>query len=73
MTAVTELVVIVFNLVQLLSRRDPACRVRTRPSRTQILLENAKGWIQLHGRELEAWALVVLGMLFTIRGLAEVF
>jgi hypothetical protein len=37
------------------------------PSQTPILIENTKDWARLHRRELAAWALGVVGVLFAIK------
>jgi hypothetical protein len=71
-TATTVLVVIIFNLIQLLLIEIPLVAFKVAPSRTPVLVESAKEWARLHGRELGVWALVVLGALFAVRGLVEV-
>jgi hypothetical protein len=71
--AVNLLVVILFNLIQLLLIEIPLIALRVAPSRTPILIEDAKAWARMHGRKLAAWALFVLGVLFAIRGLIELF
>ena len=71
-TSVTVLVVVVFNLVQLLLVEIPMVALKVAPSQTPILIDNAKEWARLHGRALATWALVVLGVLFAIKGLVEV-
>jgi hypothetical protein len=70
---VTVLVVIVFNLIQLLLIEVPIVALKVAPDRTPALLERAKEWARLHGREYGAWALVALGAMFAIRGLLELF
>jgi hypothetical protein len=71
-TAVTVLVVVVFNLIQLLIIEIPIVALKVAPARTPIMIDQAKEWSRLHGRELAVWALAVLGALFAIKGLVEV-
>jgi hypothetical protein len=71
-TAVTVLVVILFNLIQLLLIEVPLVALKVAPAQTPILIERAKEWARNHGREYAAWALIVLGVLFAIKGLVEV-
>jgi hypothetical protein len=71
-TTVTVLVVIVINLIQLLFIEIPIVALKVAPTQTPILIEHAKEWGRLHGREYGARGLVVLGVLLTIRGLVEV-
>jgi hypothetical protein len=70
--AVTVLVVILFNIIQLLLLEVPLVALKVAPDQTPILIERAKAWARVHGREYGAWALVVLGVLFAIKGLVEV-
>ncbi len=70
-TAVTVVVVIVVNLIQLLLIEIPIVAFKVAPTQTPVLVANAKEWGRLHGRKYGARALVVLGALFTIKGLAE--
>jgi hypothetical protein len=70
--AVTVLVVILFNLIQMLLIEVPMVALKVAPSRTPVLIENAKDWARIHGRGLATWALVILGLLFAIRGLIEI-
>jgi Sap, sulfolipid-1-addressing protein len=69
--SVTVLVVILFNLIQLLLIEVPLVALKVAPDQTPILIERAKAWAQTHGREYGVWALVVLGVLFAIKGLVE--
>jgi hypothetical protein len=71
-TTVTVLVVILFNLIQLLLIEIPIVALKVAPTQTPILIDHSKEWARLHGREYAAWALVALGALFAIRGLIEV-
>jgi hypothetical protein len=71
-TAVTVLVVILFNLIQLLLLEVPLVALKVAPDQTPILIERAKEWARIHGREYGVWALVGLGVLFAIKGLVEV-
>jgi hypothetical protein len=64
-------VVIVFNLIQLLLIEIPIVALIVAPTQTPLLIEHAKEWGRLHGRQYAIWALVALGALFAIRGLIE--
>jgi hypothetical protein len=70
-TAVTVLVVILFNLIQLLLIEVPIVALKVAPDQTPILIGRAKAYVRIHGREYGVWALVVLGVLFAIKGLVE--
>jgi hypothetical protein len=70
-TALTVVVVIVFNLIQLLLIEIPIVALIVAPTQTPLLIEHAKEWGRLHGRQYAIWALVALGALFAIRGLIE--
>jgi hypothetical protein len=70
-TAVTVLVVILFNLIQLLLIEVPLVALKVAPAKTPILIDGAKEWAREHGRQYGAWALVGLGILFAIKGLLE--
>jgi hypothetical protein len=70
-TAVTVLVVILFNVIQLLLLEVPLVALKVAPDKTPMLIERAKTWARIHGREYGAWALVGLGVLFAIKGLLE--
>lgn len=72
-TSVTVLVVILFNVIQLLLIEIPIVALKVAPTRTPTLIDNAKEWGRLHGRHLAAWALAILGVLFAVRGILEVF
>jgi hypothetical protein len=71
-TGVTVLVVIFFNLIQMLLIEVPMVALKVAPSQTPVLIENAKDWARIHGRGLATWGLLVLGLLFAIRGLIEI-
>jgi hypothetical protein len=71
--AVTVIVVIGFNLIQLLLIEIPLVALKVAPTWTPIAIDNAKEWARLHGREYAAWALVALGVFFLIKALLEVF
>jgi hypothetical protein len=70
--AVTVLAVLSFNLIQMLLLEVPMVAFRVAPTRTPIAIEHAKDWARLHGRAYAARALVVLGVLLTIKGILEV-
>jgi hypothetical protein len=70
-TAVTVLVVILFNLIQLLLLEVPIVALKVAPDQTPILIERTREWARIHGREYGVWALVGLGILFAIKGLLE--
>jgi hypothetical protein len=67
---VSVLVVILFNVIQLLLIEIPIVALRVAPTKTPIAIENAKEWARAHGREYAVWALIGLGVLFTVKGLA---
>jgi hypothetical protein len=71
-TAETVFVVILFNVIQLLIIEIPLIALKVAPSRTPTMIDDAKQWARLHGRNLAVWALVVLGILFAIKGLVEI-
>lgn len=70
-TAVTVIVVIFFNLIQLLLIEVPLVALKVAPDQTPILIERAKEWARIHGREYGVWALVGFGVLFAVKGLLE--
>jgi hypothetical protein len=70
-TAVTVLVVILFNLIQLLLIEVPLIALKVAPAQTPILIDRAKEWGRVHAREYGVWALIVLGVLFAIKGIVE--
>ena len=61
-TAVTVLLVIGFNLVSLLLLEIPMVAFKVAPTQTQIAIDRAKEWGQLHWRKLAVWALVVIAV-----------
>jgi hypothetical protein len=69
--AVTVLAVLSFNLIQLLLLEVPIVALKVAPERTPMAIEEAKEWGRLHGRDYAAWALVVLGILFVVKGILE--
>jgi hypothetical protein len=71
-SAVTVLVVILFNVIQLLLIEIPIVALKVAPTQTPIAIEKAKEWGRHHGREYASWALVVLGILFAIKGILEI-
>ncbi len=70
-TAVTVVIVIAFNLVQLLLIEIPILAFKIAPTETPIRIEQAKEWARMHGREYGAWGLVVLGAALVAKGLIE--
>jgi hypothetical protein len=69
--AVTVLIIILFNLIQLLLLEVPMVAFKVAPTQTPIAIERAKEVARLHWRSYAAWALVILGVLLTIRGVIE--
>jgi hypothetical protein len=69
--AVVVLVVILFNLIQLLLLEVPMVAFKVAPTQTPIAIERAKEAARLHWRSYAAWALVVVGVLLAIKGVVE--
>lgn len=70
-TAVTVLVVIGFNLVQLVLIEIPIVAFEIAPRRTPTAIEHAKAWTRRHGRQYGAWGLAVIGGWLAIRGIVH--
>jgi hypothetical protein len=67
-TAVTVLVVVGFNLTQLLLIEVPIVAYKLAPSHTPLAVEHFRQWAGLHGRQYATWALVVIGAALAIKG-----
>ena len=67
-TVVTVLVVIGFNLIQLLLIELPMLALKFAPTWTPIAIERTKEWARMHGREYAVWGLVVIGAALVIKG-----
>jgi Sap, sulfolipid-1-addressing protein len=70
-TVVTVLVVIGFNLVQLVLLEIPIVAFEFAPRRTPIAIEHAKAWFRGHGRELATGGLAVIGGWLAVRGIVN--
>ena len=65
------LAVVSFNLIQMLLLEIPMIAFKVAPERTPVAIEQAKEWARVHGRRTAALALVILGVLLTIKGIIE--
>jgi hypothetical protein len=68
-TPTTVLLVIGFNLIQLLLLEIPMVALKVAPRRTPIAIEHARAWGREHGREYAAWALVVIAVALVVNGI----
>ena len=71
-TAVTVLLVIGFNLVQLLLIEIPMIAFAVAPTKTPIAIQGTKDWALVHWRKCAVWGLVALGAIFVIKGIVAV-
>ncbi len=69
--AVTVLIIILFNLIQMLLLEVPMVAFKVAPTQTPIAIEHAKEAARLHWRTYAVWALTGLGVLLAIKGLVE--
>ena len=67
----TVLLVIGFNLIQLLLLEVPLVALKVAPTRTPIAIEHVRAWGREHGREYAAWALVVIAVALVVNGIVE--
>ena len=67
----TVLLVIGFNLIQLLLIELPLVALKVAPTRTPIAIEHVRAWGREHGREYAAWALVVIAVALVVNGIVE--
>jgi hypothetical protein len=65
----TVLLVIGFNLTQLLLIEVPLVALKVAPKRTPIAIEHVRAWGSEHGREYAAWALVVIAVALLVNGI----
>jgi Sap, sulfolipid-1-addressing protein len=65
------LLVIGFNLIQLLLIELPLVALKVAPTRTPIAIEHVRAWGREHGREYAAWALVVIALALVVNGIVE--
>lgn len=70
-TAVTVLLVIGFNLIQLVLIEIPIVALKVAPNRTPIAIEHAKEWARRHGRVYAAWGLVIVAVALGTKGVVE--
>jgi uncharacterized membrane protein YidH (DUF202 family) len=68
-TAVTTLVLIGSNLIQLIMLEVPMLAFAIWPDQTPKAIDRAKTWIAKHGREYGAAALAVIGVALAVRGI----
>jgi uncharacterized membrane protein YeiH len=68
-TVVTVLVVVGFNLTQLLVIEIPIVAFRVAPTQTPNAVEHFKEWAGMHGRQYGVWALVVIAAALAIKGI----
>ena len=67
-TVATVLLVIGFNLIQLLLIEIPIVAFKVAPTKTPTAIEHFKDWTRMHGRQYGARALVVIGAALAIKG-----
>jgi hypothetical protein len=70
-TTVTVLLVIGFNLVQLLLIEIPMIAFRIAPTQTPIAIEHTKQWALTHWRICAVWGLLIIGGALAIKGIIE--
>jgi hypothetical protein len=70
-TTVTVLLVIGFNLVQLLLIEVPMVAFKIAPTRTPLAIERTKEWALAHWRTCAIWGLVVIAVALVIKGIVE--
>jgi predicted membrane channel-forming protein YqfA (hemolysin III family) len=68
-TAVTVLLIIGFNLVQLLLIEIPMIAFTIAPTKTPIAIQSTKEWALVHWRKCAVWALLILGAIFVVKGI----
>jgi Sap, sulfolipid-1-addressing protein len=67
--AVTVLVVVAFNLVQLVLIEAPLLAFAVAPRSTPVAIERGKAWTRVHGRTYAAAGLGVLGACLAVKGI----
>jgi Sap, sulfolipid-1-addressing protein len=70
-TAVTVLLVVGFNLVQLLLIEIPMAAFKVAPTQTPVAVERAKEWALTHWRTGAVWGLVVISAALVVKGILE--
>jgi Sap, sulfolipid-1-addressing protein len=70
-SAVTVLLVIGFNLVQLLLIEIPMVAFKVAPAQTPVAIEHAKEWAHTHWRTAAVWGLLLIGVALAVKGIAE--
>jgi hypothetical protein len=71
-TAGTVILVIGFNLIQLVFLEVPLVGLKVAPTWTPNAIESAKEWAGIHGREYAAWGLAAVGVALAIKGVIEI-
>jgi hypothetical protein len=70
-TAVTVLLVVAFNLIQLLLIEIPIVAFAVAPTQTPIAIEGVKEWALAHWRAVAVWGLLLVGIALAVRGILE--
>jgi hypothetical protein len=70
-TVVTVLLVIGFNLVQLLLIEIPMIAFKVAPTQTPIAVGRSKEWALAHWRAVAVWGLIVVSVALTVKGIVE--
>jgi Sap, sulfolipid-1-addressing protein len=70
-SAVTVLLVIGFNLVQLLLIEIPMVAFKVAPAQTPVAIERVKEWAHTHWRAAAVWGLLLIGVALAVKGIAE--
>ena len=68
---VTVLLVIGFNLVQLLLIEVPMVAFKVAPAETPVAIERTKEWAHTHWRTAAVWGLLLIGVALTVKGIVE--
>lgn len=71
-TAVTILLVIGFNLVQLILLEVPMIAFKIAPTQTPVAIDATKDWALTHWRVCAVWGLLIVGTIFVIKGIIAV-
>jgi hypothetical protein len=69
--ALTVVLVIGFNVVQLLLIEIPMIAFKIAPARTPLAIEDTKAWALSHWRTCAIWGLLIIGVFLAIKGILE--